>query len=404
MKTLLTACLISLSVWGWSQTEITITQGAGYVNDVFYSLDNGVVASVAGDDWDLAFDVTSPFSPTIRLNDGHGRQLSVYPNGDVNAWNDVDTAGYAGWPKLTNGIDAWENGAMNANASSDPSDFSWGIYAGPPTHQVVGDSIYLLERPDASVLKLRIDNLDNGTWNFTMAALDGSGETVQSIDMGDYAGKNFVYFDYANGVIDREPLSTDWDFVFTRYVGLTEYGLFPTTGVLLNRNRPAAEVTETPIAEAELASAALNTDDISTIGNDWKALVDFQWEVVEDLSYFVESASGQVYHLWFTAFEGSSTGVLVLNAAPVSTASVSAVEEQTLSVYPNPTDAVLQIEGSAEWSAIRVLDAHGRIVEDQIATGATNRLTLNTGHWDAGVYLVQWTGPAGTATRRVLKR
>ena len=404
MKTFLTACLLSLSVWGWSQTETTISQGAGYANDVYYSLENGVVANVAGDDWDLAFDVTSPFSPTIRLNDGHGRQLSVYPNGDVNAWAEVDTAGYAEWPKLTNGIDAWENGALNRSASSDPSDFSWGLYAGPPTHQVVGDSIYLLERPDASVLKLRIDNLDNGTWNFTIAALDGSGETVQSIDMADYAGKNFVYFDYSGGVLDREPLSSEWDFVFTRYVGLTEYGLFPTTGVLLNRNRPAGELAETPIDEAQLANAALTTDDISTIGNDWKALVNFQWEVVPDLSYFVESAGGAVYHLWFTAFEGSSTGVTVMNAVPVSTASVALEPAQAWRMFPNPVNEALQIEGSETLTALRVLDASGRVVEDRPVAGATNRLTLNTSAWNAGVYFVQLTSPAGTETRRVLKR
>jgi hypothetical protein len=372
-----------------AQTGYTITQGEGYVDDVFFSLESGVVATVPAADWDLAFDVTGPFSATIRINDGHGRAVAVVPSVDAADWGTtIDSVGFAAeWPRLNNGITAWEEGALNVSPSGDPSDFSWGEYTGPPLHQVVGDSIYLLQRADASAFQFKIDNLDNGTWNLSYAALDGSGAETASINMADYAGKNFVYFNFTSGIVDREPLATDWDFVFTRYVGETIYGLFPTTGVLLNRLRPAAEVSETPVNEADVADVSLDVEDISVIGNDWKTLVDFQWQVAEDLSFFVEGADGGVYQIWFTDFTGSSTGVTEMNVLPVSTASTTPNNGPAQwQLYPNPvTSGPLFIGGSAGVQQAIIVDAQGRQVAQHDLNG---QRALPTGRLPSGLYHV----------------
>ncbi len=45
--------------------------GAGYANEIYYSLENGVVGSVSRSSWDIAFS-TNPMSSTILINEGYG--------------------------------------------------------------------------------------------------------------------------------------------------------------------------------------------------------------------------------------------------------------------------------------------------------------------------------------------
>lgn len=375
-----------------AQTAHTITQGEGYANDVFFSLENGIVAEEPSANWDIAFEVTGPFSAGVRVNDGNGLELAVFPGGDIASWADVDTLGFSEWARLNNGLDLWENGAFNVSPTGDPSDFSWGTYTGPPLHQVVGDSIFIVSSPEGSALKLRIDNLDNGTWNFTHAAIDGSDETSVAIDMADYAGKNFVYYSFAEGVVDREPAAADWDFVFTRYVGPTIYGLFPTTGVLLNRDRAAAVAEAIPVEEATFVPADLQFENISAIGNDWKELVDFQWQVAPDLSYFVQTADGGVYQIWFSSFEGSATGVTVMNAQPVSGASVESITS-SFAAFPNPiAQGTLRLNGAEGMWEVR--DITGRCMATFQA-----RQGVAVDGWPAGTYFARPVDASSGAVR-----
>jgi hypothetical protein len=243
-------------------------------------------------------------------------------------------------------------------------------------------------------LKLRIDNLDNGTWNFTHAELDGSEETSVSINMADYAGKNFVYYSFTEGAVDREPAAADWDFVFTRYVGPTIYGLFPTTGVLLNRDRAAAVAEAIPVDEATFVPADLQFEDISAIGNAWKELVDFQWQVVPDLSYFVQAADGGVYQIWFSEFTGSATGVTVMNAQPVSGASVESITS-TFVAFPNPiAQGTLRLDGAEGMWEVR--DITGRCMATFQA-----RQGVAVDGWPAGTYFARPVDASSGAVRFV---
>ena len=81
MKSIFSLFFTAFSSLLCAQTSHILTQGSDYQNDVFFSLENGVVSEVPGTNWDLAFDVTNPFSASIRINDGHGRAAVVYPNG-----------------------------------------------------------------------------------------------------------------------------------------------------------------------------------------------------------------------------------------------------------------------------------------------------------------------------------
>ena len=77
----------------------SVSMGAGYANDVYYSLENGIVSTAPRAGWDIAFS-TNPMSSTVMINEGYGVQLYAYPHGDKDAWNDLDTSGMSDWPAI----------------------------------------------------------------------------------------------------------------------------------------------------------------------------------------------------------------------------------------------------------------------------------------------------------------
>jgi hypothetical protein len=115
--------------------------------------------------------------------------------------------------------------------------------------------------------------------------------------------------------------------------------------------------------------------------------VDFQWQVAEDLSYFVEGADGGVYQIWFTDFTGYSTGVTEMNVLPVSTASTTLSNGPAQwQLYPNPvTSGPLFIGGSAGVQQAIIVDAQGRQVAQHDLNG---QRALPTDRLPSGLYHV----------------
>ena len=76
MKKLLLSTLGLLALVSAKSQQVSdmISTGSGYTNAVFYSLENGEVANVSNEDWDVAFN-TSLFAVDIRINGGKGVEL-----------------------------------------------------------------------------------------------------------------------------------------------------------------------------------------------------------------------------------------------------------------------------------------------------------------------------------------
>lgn len=384
----------------------TVTTGPGYADEVWYSFENGTVHSAPADNWDLAFQI-SGFASSIRINAAAGTELYAAPYA-INDWNELDTAGMAAlWPQRFNDPTAWEAGAFNRYTTSN-FDLGWGIY-NMITHQVVGDSIYVVKLADGNFKKFRVDALAGGVYSFTYADLDGSNEMQGQVDKADYAGKNFGYYSLqTNEAIDREPLSADWDIVFTRWVdmigpdGDMPYGV---TGVLHNFNVRSSRAADTPIAEADPRSFPMQ-DAINTIGWDWKTFDFAQGFVIEeDLSFFVEAQNGNIYHLVFTAFEGSSTGVYAFIheiGSALSTAENARIEPL---LYPNPaagTQAVRIDAASGVLSAVRVFDLSGKQVFAQRTAEIGEAAVIPAGRLTPGTYLVHLEGDFGSGVQKLI--
>jgi hypothetical protein len=294
----------------------TLTLGSTYANDVYYSLTKGVVATVPRTNWDIAFQ-TGSRSSTIIINGGAGIKLYKFPGGDINAWANVNTAGIAGWPVLNNSDTTWSLGAFERNSLGHP-DYGWGIY-NSVTHDVVGDSLFVIQLKDLTYRKLWIKkkvSVEN-KYIFQFANIDGSGSVTDTVNCAPYTGKNFIYYSFASkDVVDREPAKDNWDFVVTKYLEMIPDGSggkvpYPVIGVLTNTGVRSAQLDNVPVTTTDYSAVKFITP-ISEIGSDWKSfnMSTNQWSIAGNRVYFVRNTSLSVFKLVFTGFEGSSTGVI----------------------------------------------------------------------------------------------
>jgi len=273
----------------------SISLGAGYMNDIYYSFENGIVGTQPGANWHIAF-ATRPAAPptnvlrstTIIANEG--RNVQIYKSNQYN-FAGFDTTGYrstiidtnGAWEFMHNSDSSWDLGAFNANlVKSDPFDYGWGAY-NMTSHDVLSKgNVYLLRLTktaqgrtiDSAFKLIKIERLAFDTqWVFQMANIDGTDSNQFTISKAGFNGKLFAYFDVVNKqVVNREP-SAPWDLYFTRYGAFyTQFGqtVFSTnTGALSYPSILTARVKGTPNDSAKIANSIFNNK-ITTIGTDWK--------------------------------------------------------------------------------------------------------------------------------------
>ncbi len=288
----------------------SITMGAAYADEVFYSLENGIVKTSPRSSWDIAFS-TNPMSSTILTNEGYGVELYAYPNGDYSAWESIDTSGLYQWPVLYNSDTSWYYGAFDRNDLGHP-DYGWGVY-NMQTHDVMGDSLFILKTGDGTFQKLFIEKRAAMTNSFSIkyGSLDAAGETKE-IACSQYTDKNFIYFSFLSGeILDVEPESDSWDLLFTKYYD--ESIPYNVTGVLTNMEIETAEVRDTDPGLADPGTAEFSTH-ISVIGSDWKSfdMGTFSYVIEPDLCYFVRKGDA-TYKITFTGTDGSASGKMVFD-------------------------------------------------------------------------------------------
>jgi hypothetical protein len=290
-------------------TEATVTMGPNYVNDVYYSLEGETIFEVSRNNWDIGFG-TYVMSPSVFINSGAGVELYSLSR-DTSLWySPVDTTDKSSWTKLNNSLVTWDVGAFSGNMTGG-FDFGWGIYD-HASKNVNGAAVYVIRLQDGTLKKIfiRQKNGYQNTVYFLYANTDGSDEHSVALANNPYAGKEFVYYSLSdNMVVDREPLMESWDLLFTKYFDTQIQ--YVVTGVLTKPGVSVAEVTGVSPASADTTMAAFSSS-ISAIGYDWKEydMNTNQYHLADDLSYFVKTVSGEVYHIYFTHFEGGSTGVI----------------------------------------------------------------------------------------------
>ena len=389
---------IAFSFNAQNSEQISLTPG--YSNQSYFSFANGEVGNVDNTNWDLAFS-TSGYGSAVRINGAMGMNLYTYPNGDINDWSSVDTNGISSWSSQMNSDKDWSIGAFDQQVNpSDPFDLGWGIYS-TITHFITGDSLYIATWADGSAKKIQLVQLASGTYDFKYADLDGSNEVSASLTKDDYQGKNFGYYSITNNTeLDREPLSGDWDIVFTKYVTELYPGMnYGVTGALINAGYSVAKSEGVPVTNTDPAGLTFGTE-INGIGYDWKSfnMATFQYDLQDSLAYFVRNDdSGEIWKINFTSFDGSSTGNIEFNTELISAAGQTELyPETTFTLYPNPCSSrtvnlIYDISSIGSTGQGFILDMNGQVVFDfSLENGGLQSKSLYLEHLRAGAYVVSY--------------
>jgi hypothetical protein len=294
----------------------TISLGAGYANEIYYRLSDGLVTSVPRTNWDIGFSVASR-EASILTNGAAGVILKVYPAATGWDWATlIDTAGYHSWTALYNSDTTWTDGAFNRNQTGHPN-YGWGVYD-MNTHNLTGVTLYIIKTRGSSFKKIWIESKQsaNQKYAFRYSDLDGSNEHVIDLDLAG-STKNYVYYSLdTNEKIDREPDSDKWDIVFTKWIdGPLQY---PVTGVLQNIGIRALESTDTDPLSKVFPSEGFVTG-INTIGADWKTInMDtFEYTIDGTRVFYAKDANGDIFRIKFKTFEGSATGNLTFDVTTI---------------------------------------------------------------------------------------
>ncbi|MDB5281321.1 MAG: hypothetical protein JWO06_396 [Bacteroidota bacterium] len=394
----------------------SVITGPGYNQLIFYNITTGTKTISSNTDWHLAVSVRPTQYPqhplggtTIRCNEANGVNVYVAPNANAASFTNLDTTNWRSWTKLHDSDTALDMGALNSNRSStNIFDFGWGKYNGT-THNVVGDSIYLIELPNGEIKKFLVVALVFDTaFDIQYANIDNS--SLQNVHIGKaaYQGKEFVYLNLSDNIVhDKEPLATDWNLQFLQYMASDAVqGTYQAkTGVLINGG--------TTVAPA--ASIGVNSNDFQTytfgsrlniIGWNWQTYdsTTATYGVKDSLAYFVLPDSNH-YKIVFTGFGGPTTGVISFYAASTSvipSGITEATNDMSLTTFPNPASSSLNILlNGASSATIKVFDISGKIV----ATKETSdQLTqLNTSAFADGVYLLSVTNKGNTYFSKFVK-
>ena len=406
-KILLLALIISfLPIINPATSQETVSMGSGYIYDVYYSLEDGIVDLLEREDWDLAF-YTDPASGGIITNCGTGDQMTgfsyhvklwTYPNGDTSAWLNIDTNGLANWPLMYNGEDSWENGAFNRNSQGYP-DFGWGLLD-PVTNDIIGDSIFIIKLAEGTYKQIWIRRklTDENKYEIRFADIDNTNDEQDVLNIGNYQGMNFAYYDLeSESLFEREPATEDWDLVFTRYHAYQTVGAYAlVTGVLSNVNINGNRFHPVPEDFNDWFTKPLEPVK-ALIGWDWKYFsFTTGWSLEDSLLYFVESPNGDIYKIYFTDFAGTSSGDITFVQEMVSMVDIDEASDNEfkLQLKPNPARNTVHLSWNIDPNTealVRVFDITGKeVMSRKLNQNELNRegITLDISSLNEGMYVV----------------
>lgn len=412
-KQLLTALVAFSSLtMANAQTVIsdTVEIGAGYANQVWYSMSADEKGTSAKDAWDIAFDLLE-INSSIQVNTAAGAMLWCYPNGDATAWSSVDTTGLSTWTPRYNSDTSWALGAIGNYADpANPFDLDWGTYD-MSTHTVVGDSIFIIQLTDGNFKKLFIEKLLSGKFTFKYADLDGSNEVNADVKKTEYQSA-LAYYSMVNDqkLTTHAPDYTQWDLLFTQYTGFVPIA-YNLTGVLHNRGVRVAQIDNEPNAKTYSNwQAHYGTSEINTIGYDWKTFNGSSYDIRDSQAFFVYARNNDVWRLVFTGFESTNGSYMFeKELLAASIAETATGNKTTLSLYPNPANGsdvrvVYNIDRNAAQASVEVYDMSGRVVYNSTLenTAGLHHHKVSTAGLQSGIYVVSLNVDGTRNTQRLV--
>lgn len=420
---ILLSMLFSSQILTAETKEVKITTGPGNENNVWYSMDIGVVKTSPQNNWDLAFQ--TGLNGAIHLNCAKGYELYEVVNSDAFSWDTpLDTAGFResdNFVATFNSEESWNIGAFNLGVDGfdGSGDFGWGDYD-MGTHGITGKKLFLLITPDNQAKKIFIIRLQSSKYDFKYANLDGSDEVYSSVNKKERPNVSFIYFDFATNTIlteAREPHNTSWDLVFGKYqvkydLGDGSYMPYTVSGVKQNQNVFVAQLDDVNVDTVEEPDSAAFDANITTIGHDWKKYLmqEGYYEISENRAYFVKSIEEIVYKLEFTDYSGSATGEFTFNQTRLGTSVNEDMGKIAFAVYPNVIESNGEIslvlsDDMPQQYQLSVHDMTGQtILSESIESDYLKQHKISGLDLASGVYFIHLTNKNGVLTQKFIVR
>jgi hypothetical protein len=404
-----------LAFAGFSNAQLvsdSVTMGVGYANNVWYSLQNDEQGTAQpANNWDLGFATTitpsNPLAASIIFNNKIGRVYAV-PGTDGDDLATADTTGMSAWTTLYNSETTWSEGALNA-ASTGGTDYGWGDYDAVNHTGIVKNRVFAVKYTNGSV-KLFTVSLSFMSQSYTVeySNADHTGTGTTTIAFNTYASKNYIYLPLGGALVDREPASASWDLYFTQYVAdiPAPYPMNMVTGVFQNVGVEIAEVhpVNNPETDNSFGSATYS-EDLNTIGYNWKTFNGMTYSIEDSLVYFVKDVDGDYWRLIMTGFSGSGPGgKTFFKKEKVASLSVAENNQLISGIFPNPAanNVTVMIDSKSN-ATVKVLNTTGQVVFESAATSnALEAMSISTADFTNGVYLVQVSNGAATTTQRLV--
>ncbi|OJV54629.1 MAG: hypothetical protein BGO31_06580 [Bacteroidetes bacterium 43-16] len=433
MKNKFTLALAALAISGAANAQTwehdTVITGTGYMTNVYYSLENGTAGTAAADNWHLGLSA-SRFSEAIITNSADKSVRIFELASDTADYGDnlttaLSTAITAHPMSLYNSNINWSKGAFNQGTAP----YGWATYDGG-THWLVGTKIFgLITGTDTLQAFIKEKQTTpagaSPVYVIKTAKIDGTNAQTYTINASASAGRNFTYMNILTGAtLEREPLSADWDFLFTNYNDAavvfqnTQYKVF---GILNNDGVEVAKVdtVDTEFDNLDYTTYTYDTS-ITSIGRAWKASGQNGTVVEDSLTYFIKVNNGDVWQIVFTAHNSGTAatdpGLAAFKkrkvfAAPVDTGtSVKNINNNIgmLTVAPNPAGNIANIvlDAKANLGAITVsiTDINGRTVQSftKNINAGFQQLPINLNGLATGMYIIRLNGASiNTATKLI---
>jgi len=400
-----------------AQTTDTVSTGASYANQVWYSLENDEQATVSGTAWDFGFQING-FSASILANTAYGAELYIYPNGDTGSWSTLDTNGISNWTAWHNPSTTWNQGAFNMGVdTSDSFDLGWGKY-NMITHHITGDSLFVWKTANGTIYKVWLQNLASGTYNFLVADYSGNNIDTVALSKSNFSGKNFGYYSIANdSILDIEPLSNNWDLVFSKYMEEVDGMPYPVSGIQTNIGIEAVKVypvDDVNTYDYDSAQTQLYSSEINVIGHDWKEFVfsNMSYEIEDSTVYFIKKDT-IYWKLVMKGFGGSANGNYIFEKTKLN--AVTGLFEKpnknngSFKIYPNPaTNGNIHIETdlpkSVKSANVNIYNINGQLVESKRVEVNNQKegILYSLDSHKSGIFFIQINHELGSLTQRLI--
>ncbi len=402
-----------LACAGVAQAQLvndSVSMGAGYANNIWYSLQNDEQGTAqAANNWDLGFATTispsNPLAASIIFNNKIGAVYAV-PGTTGSDLATADTTGINGWTPLYNSEESWSTGALN-QASTGGTDYGWGSYDAVNHTGIVANRVFAVKYTNGSCKLFTVSlSFMSSSYTVDYANADHSGTGSATVAITPYASKNFVYLPLGGAVIDRDPASDSWDLLFTQYAANNgaPYPYNMVTGILHNAGVEVAEVhpVNNPATDNSFTTATYS-EDINTIGYDWKTYAG-AYTIEDSLVYFVKDVDGDYWRLILTGFSGSSLGKTTFKKEKLATLNVSENQALISGIFPNPAATSVNVLIDSKTDAtVTVWNTSGQLVFEQTAAAnALQSLTISTADFTNGVYVVRVSNGAAVTSQRLV--